>query len=96
MTPADPDTPPTLWVRLVADGRFRDAFIEDPLRALADAGPVTVSPEQVRALDELDRDARHDFVVKLVRDAHFHGGQARFGLWDPAWGPDRRDTTHDG
>jgi predicted MPP superfamily phosphohydrolase len=34
-------------------------------------------------------------VVKLVRDAHFHGGQARFGLWDPAWGPGQADAADD-
>lgn len=82
-----PDTPPTLWVRLVADDHFRNAFIDDPLRALARAGPVTVSAEQVRALEELDREDRRQFVVQLVRDAYFHGGQARFGLWDPDWRP---------
>ncbi len=83
------DAPPTIWVRLVADDRFREAFIEDPLRALANAGPVTVSAEQVRQLDDLSPDERRDFVVGLVRDAHFHGGAARFGLWDPEWAPTR-------
>ncbi|MCB0880785.1 MAG: hypothetical protein KDC33_01010 [Thermoleophilia bacterium] len=81
--------PPTIWVRLVADERFRAAFIEDPLRALAAAGPVTVSPEQVRQLDDLDIEERRAFVVDLVRDAYYKGGQARFGLWDEGTDDDR-------
>lgn len=85
----DPD-PPTIWVRLVADERFRDAFIEDPLRALAAAGPVTVSPEQVQQLDDMDTEERRAFVVDLVRDAYHKGGQARFGLWDDLPGRDDR------
>ena len=39
-----------LWTRAVADPVFRDALIDDPLRALADAGDVTASPEQVAQL----------------------------------------------
>lgn len=93
------DAPPSIWVRLVADERFRDAFIEDPLRALATAGPVTVSAEQVRRLDELDVDERREFVVDLVRDAYMKGGAARFGLFDPVWPPRRGERDggdHDG
>jgi hypothetical protein len=37
----------SIWVRAVADPAFRDALIADPLRALAEAGDVVASPEQV-------------------------------------------------
>ena len=76
---ATADSPISIWVRTVADPRFRDALIEDPLRALADAGDVTASPEQVRQLEELDRDARQELIFGVVRDVHMRGGQARFG-----------------
>jgi hypothetical protein len=73
------DSPTSIWVRTVADPRFRDALIEDPLRALADAGDVTASPEQVRQLEELDLDERKELIFGVVRDVHMRGGQARFG-----------------
>ena len=82
MATADPPT--SIWVRTVADPRFREALIEDPLRALAEAGDVTASPEQVRQLEELVREEREELVRGLVRDVHMRGGQARFGSigWD--------------
>jgi hypothetical protein len=75
-----------LWTRAVADPAFRDALIDDPLRALADAGDVTASPEQVSQLEELERDERRDRVMGVCREIHMQGGQARFG----AIGPDGR------
>lgn len=75
-----------LWTRAVADPAFRDALIDDPLRALADAGDVTASPEQVAQLEELEPDERRDLVMGVCREIHMKGGQARFG----AIGPDGR------
>lgn len=68
-----------IWVRAVADPSFRDALIEDPLRALADAGDVHASLRQIRQLEELSRDERAELVMGVVRDVHRRGGQARFG-----------------
>jgi hypothetical protein len=75
-----------LWARAVADPAFREALIDDPLRALAEAGDVRVSPEQVRQLEELEPDERAELVRGVVREIHWRGGQARFG----AVGPDGR------
>ncbi|HTI32146.1 MAG TPA: hypothetical protein VL422_00630 [Miltoncostaea sp.] len=75
-----------LWTRAVADPRFRDALIDDPLRALADAGDVTASPEQVAQLEDLGPEERRDLVMGVCREIHMKGGQARFG----AIGPDGR------
>lgn len=77
------DEPPSLVVRLVADERFRAAVVEDPLRALADAGPVRATPEQVRALEDMTREERSDAVTALVREVHLRGAQARFGRIRP-------------
>lgn len=63
----------------MADPAFRDALIEDPLRALADAPDVAASPAQVRQLEEMDRDERAELVMEVVREIHLRGGQARFG-----------------
>jgi hypothetical protein len=68
-----------LWVRAVADPAFREAVIGDPLRALADAGDVIASAEQVRQLEELDAADRAELVMGVVREIHMRGGQARFG-----------------
>lgn len=73
------DDAPALIVRLVADDRFRAAVIDDPLRALAEAGPVSVTPTQVRALEDMSRDERAAAITALVRDVHLRGAQARFG-----------------
>ena len=66
---SEPD-PTHIWTRAVADLTFRDALIEDPLRA---------SPEQVRQLEEMDRDERAEMVTEIVREVHSRGFQARFG-----------------
>ena len=68
-----------IWTRAVADPAFRDALIDDPLRALADAGDVEASTEQVRQLEEMELEEREAFVKGVVRDVHTRGGQARFG-----------------
>lgn len=68
-----------LWVRTVADPVFREALIEDPLRALAAAPDVRASPEQVRQLEGLAPAERAELVRGVVREVHMRGGQARFG-----------------
>lgn len=73
----------SLWVRAVADQAFREALIEDPLRALADAGDVTASPGQVRQLEEMDARERREFVTGVVREVHWRGATARFGVIGP-------------
>ena len=75
---SEPD-PTHIWTRAVADLAFRDALIEDPLRALAEAGDVRASPEQVRQLEEMDREERAEMVTEIVREVHTRGFQARFG-----------------
>lgn len=70
---------PSLWTRAIADERFREALIEDPLRALADFDDVAVSPEQVRQLEELDPEERRELVTEIYRTAFIEGAAARFG-----------------
>ena len=77
MDAAEPLTP--IWVRAVVDPVFRDALIDDPLSALADAGDVGASGEQVRRLEEMDPDERAEFVWGVVREVYWRGAQARFG-----------------
>ncbi len=67
------------WVRVVADERFRDALIEDPLRALAATPDVTVDTDQLRELDEMERDRRAEVIAEVVREVHLRGAVARFG-----------------
>lgn len=74
-----PEVTVPLWTRAVADPGFRDALIEDPLRALAGAPGVHASPEQVAQLEGMDRMDRMDFVLGVVREVHLRGAQARFG-----------------
>jgi hypothetical protein len=74
-----PQGPPSIWVRAVADARFREALVADPLRALAAFPDVTVSADQVRQLDGMDRAERERLVAEVLRRAHVEGGQARFG-----------------
>ena len=86
-----------LWVRAVADPAFREALIDDPLRALAEAGDVHASAGQVRQLEEMDRDERAELVSgggprdPLARRA---GALRRAGAGRPARGP-RRLTARD-
>ncbi len=70
---------PGIWVRAIADEGFRAALIEDPLRALATFPDVAVSADQIRQLEELSRDERATLVTDVLRQAHWRGGQARFG-----------------
>jgi hypothetical protein len=72
-----------LWTRVVADERFRAALVEDPLRAVADAGDVAVSPEQMRRLEGMDREERAELVGEVVKEVHLRGAEARFGRIGP-------------
>jgi len=67
------------WTRVVADSDFRDAVIDDPLRAMGHADDVEVSAEQIRQLEEMTRDERVELVTEIVRDAYFKGALQRFG-----------------
>ena len=67
------------WTRMVADQAFREAVIEDPLRALARVDDVDVSAEQVRQLEEMSNAQRRELVTEVVRDAFFKGAVSRFG-----------------
>lgn len=75
-----------LWTRAVADPAFREALIDDPLRALAEAGDVAASAEQIDQLEAMAAGERGELVRGVVREIHVRGGQARFG----AIGPDGR------
>jgi len=68
-----------IWVRAVADPSFRDALIEDPLRAMASAADVRASAEQVRQLEAMERDERAEVVAGVVREVFLRGAEARFG-----------------
>lgn len=70
---------PGLWVRVIADEVFRTALIQDPLRALATFPDVAVSADQIRQLEDLGRADREALVTEVFRQAHWRGGQARFG-----------------
>jgi hypothetical protein len=67
------------WTRMVADQTFREAVVEDPLRALARVDDVDVSPRQVRQLEEMSHADRRELVTMVVRDAFFKGAVARWG-----------------
>ena len=82
MESTDPKRP-ALWVRAIADERFREALIEDPLVALARFDNVTVSPDQVRQLEDMTVEERRELVTQVLRRAHIQGGAARFGQIGP-------------
>lgn len=70
----DENEPTPLWVRAIADPHFREELIADPLRAMADHPEVTASGEQIRQLDQRDRDARRELVEELVREVYRRRG----------------------
>ena len=78
-----PSTTIPLWTRVVADPGFRDALIDDPLRALAAEPAVTASAEQVRQLEEMELGERERFVKGVVLEVHMRGAQSRFGRFGP-------------
>ncbi len=67
------------WTRVVADERFRDAVIDDPLRALSDVTDVEVSAEQVCQLEEMSRDERAELVREIIRETFLMNAIARYG-----------------
>ena len=77
---------PSLWARAVADGAFRDALIDDPLRALAGAPEVAASPEQVRRLEEMTRSEREELLREILREAMARRARQQWG--DRFWSPD--------
>ena len=83
MGASDPEH--SIWARAVADPAFRDALIDDPLRAVAGATGIRVSAEQIRQLEEMDLEERERLVKGVVREVHARGGFARFG-WPDARG----------
>ena len=84
-----------IWTRAVADPAFRDALIDDPLRALADAGDVNASPEQVAQLEEMDPEDRREMVLGVVREVHMKGGAGPLRV-DRAGRPARRPAPRGG
>lgn len=74
------DHPKTgFWTRVVADESFRDAVIDDPLRAMSEVRDVAVSARQIRQLEEMTRQERSELVIEVVRDAYMKGAVQRFG-----------------
>lgn len=67
------------WTRVVADERFRDAVIDDPLRAVGEVDDIEVSAEQIRRLEEMSREERSDLVVEIIRTAFVKSAIARYG-----------------
>ncbi len=67
------------WTRVVADERFRDAIIDDPLRAIAEVDDIEVSPEQVRRLEDMSREERSDLVLEIVRTTFVRNAIALYG-----------------
>lgn len=72
-----------IWTRTVADEVFRQNLIEDPLRALAGAEDIEVSPEQVRQLEQMTAPEREELVTEIVRTVYVKGAIARFGEIGP-------------
>lgn len=83
------------WLRVVADERFRDAVIDDPLGAVAAAADVSATPDQVRQLEAMAPDERREFVTHVVRAAYMRGTVARWGPLDDqnpgVWEPGQED-----
>ncbi len=80
------------WTRVVADAVFRDAVIEDPLRAVAEVDDVEATSAQVRQLEEMGVEERREFIQHVVRAAFMKGTVARWGpldeqnpgMWEPS------------
>jgi len=87
------------WIRVVADSRFRDAVIADPLRAVAEVDDVDATAGQVRQLEGMDAGERREFVAHVVRAAYMKGTVARWGpldeqnpgVWEPSGPQDTPD-----
>lgn len=60
---------PSIWARAIADESFRDALIADPLRALATTPEVAATADEVRRLEEMTEDGRHEVLRELMLEA---------------------------
>ena len=78
-----------MWTRAGADPAFRDALIDDPLRALADAPGVRVSPDDARRLERMTRDERRELMRELVRRVTVLRTREQWG--DRFWSPDDQE-----
>jgi len=77
---------PSIWGRAAGDPEFREALIDDPLRALASVGDTGVTAEQVRQLDEMDVEERREIVTEVIRRVTLGHVRDRWG--DRFWTPD--------
>lgn len=75
-----------LWTRTVADPVFRDALVEDPLRALAATPEVDADPELVRRLEGMSVDERRRTVKELIVAVMHRRARDQWG--DRFWSPD--------
>lgn len=75
-----------LWTRAVADPVFRDALIEDPLRALANEPQVRAEPAVVRRLEGMSTDERRGLVRELITSVMRRRARDQWG--DRFWSPD--------
>lgn len=82
----EPTQTASIWARAIADPVFRDALIDDPLRALADTEQLDVSADQVRQLEEMSRAEREDLLRELLREVA--GRRARQVWGERFWTPD--------
>ncbi|MDH3225685.1 MAG: hypothetical protein OEM67_01155 [Thermoleophilia bacterium] len=77
---------PNVWARAAGDPEFRQALIDDPLRALAGVGETDVSAEQVRRLEELTVQERAELIQEVLREIAMHRARRNWG--DRFWTPD--------
>jgi hypothetical protein len=75
-----------VWARAAGDPEFRQALIDDPLRALASVGDTDVSVEQVEQLEELTVEERAELVQEVLREIAMHRARRNWG--DRFWTPD--------
>lgn len=82
--------PPTIWTRAVADPAFRQALIDDPLRALAAAPDLAAPAADVRRLEAMSRDERADLMRELIVAVARQRARDQWG--DRFWSPDEPDS----
>ena len=86
--------PPHIWARAAGDPAFRQALIEDPLRALAEFGTTDVSTEQVERLEQMSTEERAELVQEVLRAVASHRARQTWG--DRFWTPDEEPGTAPG
>lgn len=84
-------SPPSIWGRAAGDPAFRQALIDDPLRALAEAGETGVSSEQIRRLEAMDAAEREGLITEVLR--RIAAGHVRQQWGDRFWTPDEPGPT---